>query len=211
MAGDYFGYDRNSQRYRDLSTGRFVSERSVRDGVDRVADLTARRLGDLSARFRSGDLTASAWQSEMLAAIKEAHVASALAAYGGRDAMTPERWGFVGYQIRVQYQYARQFAADVMSGRQRQNGRMDARARMYGQAARSTYENIRRRESGTAGLRYERNVLHASESCGGCLNASEQGWVPIGTLPPVGSRTCRGNCRCTLAYANNPQAELEAA
>lgn len=211
MAGDYFGFDQRSQRFRNLETGRFVSERQVRDGVDRVADLASARLGALTARFRTGEITAVQWQSEMLAQIKAAHIASALAAYGGRDAMTPARWGTVGQIIRREYAYARAFAADVLSGRQRQNGRMDARARLYGQSARGTYENIRRREVAAAGLRFERNVRHASESCRQCVNASGQGWVPIGTLPPVGSRTCRGNCRCTISYTNNPQAEAEAA
>lgn len=207
MAGDHFGFDRASQRFRDLSSGRFVSERQVRDGVDRVADLASRRLGDLTARFRAGEITALQWQSEMLATVKQAHIASALAAYGGRDAMTPARWGTVGQIVRREYAYARAFAADVLSGRQRQNGRMDARARLYGQSIRGTYENIRRREVASAGLRWERNVRHASESCRQCVGASGQGWVPIGTLPPVGQRTCRGNCRCTLSYAATPQAD----
>jgi len=208
MAGDYFGFDPASQRFRDLSTGRFVSERAVRDGVDRVADLASARLGELTARFRTGEITAVQWQAEMMAQIKQAHISAALAAYGGRDAMTPARWGTVGQLIRREYAFARAFAADVLAGRQRQNGRMDARARLYGQSIRGTYENIRRREVAAAGLRFERNVLHALESCAGCLAASAQGWVPLGTLPPVGSRTCRGNCRCTLAYTNNPQAEI---
>lgn len=207
MAGDYFGWDDNSRRFRNLETGRYVSERQVRDGVDRVADLMSARLGQSSARFRAGEITAAQWQSDMLATIKEGHISAALAAYGGRDAMTPAAWGTVGQLIRREYAYARAFAADVLNGRQRQNGRMDARARLYGQSIRGTYENIRRRESANAGLRYERNVLHASESCRECLSASGQRWVPIGTLPPVGSRTCRSNCRCTLAYTNNPQAE----
>jgi len=211
MAGDYFGFDPASQRFRDLSTGRFVSERAVRDGVDRVADLASARLGELTARFRTGEITAVQWQAEMMAQIKQAHISAALAAYGGRDAMTPARWGTVGQLIRREYAFARAFAADVLAGRQRQNGRMDARARLYGQSIRGTYENIRRREVAAAGLRFERNVRHSSESCRQCVNASGQGWVPIGTLPPIGNRTCRGNCRCTLSYARTPQQDTEAA
>lgn len=203
MAGDYFGFDRNSQRFRDLSTGRFVSERSVRDGIDRVADLTSRRLGESSARFRAGEITAVQWQSEMLAQIKQAHISAALAAYGGRDAMTPQRWGVVGYQIRVQYAYARNFAADVLSGRQRQNGRMDARARMYGQSIRGTYTAVRRREAAGSGKRYERNVLGVAEHCRGCVSETGRGWVPIGTLNPPGQRECRGSCRCSIAYTSD--------
>ena len=132
-------------------------------------------------------------------------------AYGGRDAMTPERWGLVGSLVRQQYAYARRFADDVAAGRQRQNGTMDARARLYGQAGRATYELIRRRESAGAGFGYERNVLHAADHCAQCVAEAGRGWVPIGTLTPVGQRTCRTQCRCTLAYARTPQQGMEAA
>lgn len=204
MAGDYFGFDQRSQRFRDLSSGRFVSERAVRDGVDRVADLTSRRLGELTARFRAGEISAVQWQTEMLAQIKQAHIASALAAYGGRDAMTPEKWGYVGWRVREQFAYARRMAEDILSGRQRMNGRLDARARMYGSAVRQTYNSVRARESRAAGLKYERNVLGVAEHCPECRAQTARGVVPIGTLIPPGYRQCRASCRCSLVYMNQP-------
>lgn len=201
MADLLYGWSNESQRFRDLRTGRYISERAVRDFVDNIADLASQQLGTLSSQYRAGQITLTVWQAESRAIIKASQIASALAAYGGRGQMTPARWGVVGQQIRTQYAYLTRFADDVLSGRQRQNGRMDARARQYGQASRSLYENIRRRESAAAGLQYERNIRHAVESCGQCVNQSSQGWVPIGTLVPVGQRTCRSSCRCTLAYS----------
>jgi hypothetical protein len=206
-----YGFDRSSQRFRDLSTGRFVSEREVRDAVDRLADLTSRRMGEAAARYRAGQITSSDWLAEHLALVKQSQIASALAAYGGRANMTPERWGLVGYQIRVQYAFARKMAADVLSGRQRMNGRLDARARQYGQAARVLYENIRAREAATSALAWERNVRHASESCQQCRAQSAAGWVPRGTLVPVGARTCRSSCRCSIERAATRPIEEEAA
>lgn len=203
MPDQMFGYSKESQRFRDLESGRFVGERAVRDAVDRVADLASRRMGELTARFRAGEITAVAWQSGLLETIKSGQVAAALAAYGGRGAMTPERWGTVGQLIRTEYAYLRQFTADVLEGRQRWNGRMDARARLYGQAARRNYEAIRRRESASAGLQYERNVLHPADHCQQCQNQTALGPVPIGTLIPVGMRTCRSGCKCTLSFSRH--------
>lgn len=198
---DAFTWDRSSRRFRDLSTGRFVGEREIRDAVDRTADLASRRMGEAAARFRAGTITATEWQAEHLTLVKQSQIAAALAAYGGRDQMTPARWGTVGQQIRVQYQYARLMLADVLDGRQRLNGRLDARARQYGQASRALYENIRRREAASdGGLAFEENHLHASESCDQCRAQSASGRVPIGTLVPIGMRTCRASCRCTLSY-----------
>lgn len=211
MADLLYGFDNASQRFRDLSTGRYISERQVRDFVDNIADAASQQLGTLSAQYCSGQITMTVWQAESRAVIKASQIASALAAYGGRGQMTPARWGLVGQQIRTQYAYLSRFADDVLSGRQRLNGRMDARARQYGQGARSLYENIRRRESAAAGLRYERNIRHAVESCGQCVNQSSLGWVPLGTLVPVGQRTCRSMCRCTLAYSRSAVVDEAAA
>ena len=202
MATDQaFTFDQASQRFRSLETGRFVSERSVRDGVDRMADLASQRMGDAAARFRSGELSIGQFQTTMLETIRDSQISAALAAYGGRQNMDASRWGLVGQQIRVQNLYARQMIADVLNGKQPMNGRLDARARMYGQSARTLYENIRRRESARAGLTFEQNHLHAKESCEQCIAMTRQGRVPIGTLIPVGQRTCRASCRCTLSYS----------
>jgi hypothetical protein len=37
----------------------------------------------------------------------------------------------------------------------------------------------------------------------GCPELTDLGWVPIGTLPPPGTRTCRGHCRCDLEFTND--------
>ena len=200
MADQTFTFDRVSQRFRSLETGRWVSEREVRDGVDRVADLASWCMGESAARFRAGEISAAQFQATMMGTIKDSQIAAALAAYGGRGQMDASRWGLVGRQIRTQYLYARQMVADVLDGRQRMNGRLDARARQYGQAARSLYENIRRREAAGAGMTFEANHLHATESCDQCRAMSAMGRVPIGTLVPIGQRTCRQSCRCTLSF-----------
>lgn len=210
MTDQAYGWDRNAQRFRDLSSGKFVTERAVRDAVDSVADLASRRLGESAARFRAGQISVVQWQSETFATIKDSQIAAALLAYGGRAQMTPERYGFLGSQVKAQYQYARQMVADVLDGEQRLNGRLDSRARLYGQAARSLYENIRRRESASAGMAFEQNHLHASESCDQCKSMSAARRVPIGSLIPIGQRTCRSSCRCTLSYSRT-MSEAEAA
>lgn len=210
MADVAYGWSRESQRFRDLSTGKYVSERAVRDLVDKVADLASRRMGEAAARYRAGQITINEFQAIMMATIKDSQIAAAMLAYGGRQSMDQVAWGRVGQQIRVQYQYARQMIGDVLDGRQPTNGRLDARARQYGQAARSLYENTRRQQSAQAGMSFEANYLHASESCVQCRAMSAAGRVLIGSLIPIGSRTCRSSCRCTISYYRTAS-EAEAA
>jgi hypothetical protein len=173
----------------------------LKPGIEALVSLASQRMAAASEAYRDGTLTAAQWQAEQMATIKSVHIAAALAAYGGVAAMNQSRWGTVGQIIRQQYAYQRAFLADVLEGRQVQNGRMDNRARQYASAARATYQNITRREQADAGMRYERNMLGAHESCRACQSQSAMGWVPVGTLSPIGSRSCRGNCRCDIAYA----------
>lgn len=196
-----YRFDDRSMRFRDGASGRFISERQVRDAVDAVTDLSASRMGTLASDFRAGTIDAGRFLESMMTEIKSVQIASALAAYGGRDQMTQARWGTVGQVVRQQYAYARQMVADVLDGKQRMNGRLDARARQYANSGRSTYENVRRREMAKLGMAFERNVLHADESCAACLQQTGLGAVPIGTLSPIGSRTCRSACKCTIAYS----------
>lgn len=174
---------------------------ATRRGVDALIAYAAARMHKQSADYRNQAITAAAWIALMQGEIKAVHIAAALAAYGGRDQMDQRKWGVVGQIIRQQYQFQRAFVLAVLSGKQRQNGHMDARAMLYAQAARVTYLNIQRRVQADDGMRWERNELGAHESCRGCIGQAALGWVPIGTLIPIGSRQCGPNCRCAISYS----------
>jgi hypothetical protein len=192
-----YTYDRASGRYRD-SSGRYLSERAVRDAVDNLADLSSARIADLTTRLQSGGLQLADWQQQMMAEMKAAHVAAGVAAHGGRQQMAPADWGAVGRRLRDQYGYLREFAAQIADGRQPLDGRLVARARLYGQASRSTFEAIRARDDKARGMTVEQNVLHGSDHCLQCPGLSARGWVPIGSLPMIGERQCGQNDRCTI-------------
>jgi hypothetical protein len=192
-----FTWSEKAGRYRDAS-GRFVPEARVRTGVDVLVTQASDRMRQAAQDLRAGSIDVAAFQAALHRTIREVHIASALAAYGGRNAMTPERWGYVGSKIKRQYQYGRDFVADVISGKQSMNGRIDVRASMYAEAGRVTFEAVRAREGKRRGFSEERNVLHANESCSDCIDLTARGWVESGTLPPVGSRKCLSRCRCSI-------------
>ncbi len=195
-----FTWDDRAGRFRD-ARGRFVSETRIRAGVDNVVSLASQNMLQLTRQFRTTDMTIDAWVAGMFQEIKLAHVAAALAAYGGKEQISQQQWGQIGSVIRNQYGFVRKFAHDMLEGRQVLNGRADVRAAQYGNAVRTTYENLRRQAQVNFGYTYERNVLHARESCAECLNATGRGSVPVGTLPAIGTRLCRSACRCTLTYS----------
>jgi hypothetical protein len=186
--------------------GVFVSERTVRAVVDGIADAASARIAQASERLLNGEMSLGAWQSELQNVIRLSHLATATIAAGGAEQMTFSRYGSVGNEIKSEYQFLRGFAEDIASGRQPMNGSLTARARQYGQASRSTFEEARRRDQIMRGYQFERNVLHAGESCSECKAQTGRGLVPIGTLVPVGSRICRSNCRCSISYQRDAEA-----
>jgi hypothetical protein len=203
-------FDDRTGRYRDKGTGRFVSERRIRSAVDAVADAASQQMQTAAQALMDGNLSLAAFQSEMQRLIRLSNVAAAVIAKGGAEQMTPADWGRAGRAIRDQYAYLRDFAAQVAAGQQPMDGSLTARARQYGQASRSQYERVRNAGQQQRGFRYERNVLGNSEHCAECVALTGRGWVPIGSLPPVGTRRCRQNDRCRLEYARTIDGERAA-
>src|ERR1019366_4661120 len=59
----------------------------------------------------------------------------------------------------------------------------------------------------------ERRVTSpAVKNCDACLRYEAMGWVPAGTLPPIGKDCdCRGNCKCRFEYEDVAEQSAPAA
>lgn len=192
-----FTWSETAGRFRD-DRGRFIPEARVRSGVDALVDAASGRATTLAAGVRSGSVSNADFQAGMFGIIKDVHIASGLAAYGGRNAMDASKWGFLGQRIRAQYGYARNLVSELVSGQQPMNGRLDVRAAMYAEAGRITYEVVRDRQERARGMTEGRNILHARESCPECIEITGRGWQPIEGIPPIGMRQCLVRCKCTI-------------
>jgi hypothetical protein len=195
-----YGWDSETGRYRNLATGRWVPDKTIKNAVERQVQKARQNMTSLSEQLRNGEVTLQEWRTGMLKEIKTAHIASSVAAKGGWAQMQPSDWGRAGQRVRGQYDYLNKFASEIQYGKQPLDGRFLQRADMYGSAARTTLEATRRADREENGMTEERNVLHPAEHCDGCLEETDKGWVPIGTLTPIGERECTVNDHCTLAY-----------
>lgn len=195
-----YDYDRSAHRYRDRATGRFVAWRDVRTQLDRVYDGLSDRVGQLTERLVKREIDVGDWLLGMADEIKSAHTISRVIAVGGIENMTAADWGAVGRKLREEYAWLGRFALQILDGKQKLNGQAVVRARMYAQAARSSYEEFQREVHAQKGFTQERRVRHARESCDDCIEYEQRGWQAINTLPRIGDSECKVNCRCTFEY-----------
>ncbi len=135
--------------------------------------------------MQEGTLTLAAWQEAMAGEMKPLHVGAAAMGRGGWQQMTYSDWGWTGHELRNQYGWLRNFAHDIATGKQPMDGRLQQ-----------------------SGRTQELNQLGGSDRhCATCLGCTAQGWVPIGTLPRVGGRSCGTRCRCSILTRHLPAAE----
>ena len=202
------GYGWNGTRYYDLETGQFVSNAAIRESLESVMDLSALRMNAVTQSLIDGNISLASWQTSMMSEIKISHVTSSVLSQGGWAAMTQSDWGATGQLIRAQYDYLRNFAADIASGKQPLDGRALVRADLYADAANGTYEEMNRRSAITDGFDEERRILEDTiNACDGCIEQAGLDWQPIGTLDPIGAEECATRCRCGFTFRNSETGE----
>lgn len=203
------GFGWNGTRYFDLDTGKFVSNATVREALESLMDLSALNMNSLTQQLIDGSISLASWQTSMMSEIKISHVASAALSQGGWAQMTQSDWGATGQLIRAQYDYLRNFANDIASGKQPLDGRALVRSDMYADAGHNTFEQMHRRSAIGDGMDEEMRELEANDgnNCDGCLEQASLGWQPIGTLEPIGSQECGTRCRCTYKFRNSVTGE----
>ena len=196
-----FRWDERSRRFR-ASSGRFLPASTIRNVIDGALRTATARVAALTDQLRDRSISLVQWEQEMRRQLKSIHVYSALAAKGGRAQLTPAERGRIGATLKQQYQFLARFAADIESGKQAMQGGMRARARLYANAGRATYEHTRRRDLALAGFTEIRSVLNPADHCAECVAEEAKGWQDPSTFTPIGARQCSHNCKCTAQYRN---------
>lgn len=193
-------------RYRDLRTGRIVPESEIRRVIDRALREDQKRAAAITDLYRAKQITREEWNAGMRQIVKDVHLYTNAAARGGWSNMTPSAYGQTGAAVRAQYRFLEQFNKELQRGKQKKDGTMTRRAKMYVQAGRTTFHKAERTVKSEAGATHERNVLAAeTDTCNpqaseSCTAQSGRGWVPLGELLPIGRRLCHTNCRCRIEY-----------
>ena len=198
-----FTWDLDRLQFRDNTTGRFVPPAQVFRQVNRVIDVSEKRMRNLGEQLRTRAISVRQFKDAMRTEVKALHVATSIAANGGLSQMTPSRWGAVGGRLRREYTYLNKFGNQVGTRKlPRESARIRSRARAYAANARLNYWqtlNQRLEESGMEVLAARKIGPVATEHCAGCLSAANE-WKPLNELPAIGSMECKWFCACSIVY-----------
>jgi hypothetical protein len=188
-----------SGRYRDTSTGRYVQGATVRRELDRYLD-TADPAKALAEALRGRQLSVADWEVAMRRHVKNVNLNAIAMERGGWANMRPEDYGRAGQIIREQYGYLKGFAADIASGKQRLDGTLGVRAKLYSQAGRNSYYRSKAANMSDK-VTHQMSVRSARDSCRQCLDLDRKVFrIDDASFPLPGRRVCNHNCQCHLAY-----------
>jgi hypothetical protein len=181
----------------------------VRRELDRYLD-TADPAKALAEALRGRQVSVADWEVAMRRHVKNTHLNAIALERGGWANMTPADYGRAGQIIREQYGYLKNFAADIASGKQRLDGTLGVRAKLYTQAGRESFYRSKQANL-AAGVDMVRSVRHARDSCSECVSLDGK-WFRVGdpTYKLPGQRICTKNCRCSEEYGRQTADGVEA-
>lgn len=182
--------------------GRFVPFSAMRRELRDVMAGIKAEIDVVTEALINREITVATFQREMMVLSKDVNLAGGALERGGFNVMTPSDFGKVGAKVKGEYAYIDRMAAQIESGEQRLDGTLRNRTRLYGKQGDVTYQEFARETAKERGLTEERSNLNPGESCDECIGEDSKGWVPIGTLIPIGARTCLSNCNCGMSYRN---------
>lgn len=197
---DEYQWDPVKRRYIS-PTGKVVTAAEMRRIGLSIVEASAAEIEDIATTFVAGRSTFEEWAVAMREAVKATHSAMAQFAFGGKEQMGARQRGLLGSQIKRQYRYLGNFALGVEAGKVEVDDSLVARAKMYGEAGWATYTEATGQREKFAGAQQERSFLEPdAEHCQECFDEAGKDWQPIGSLTPIGQRTCLSRCQCEFEY-----------
>jgi hypothetical protein len=153
-------------------------------------------LRNLTTQLYSGSITIGQWQIASAQMLKDAHLAEAMFAVGGKANLNAATLARLRDTLRKEFGFLDQFAKDIVSG-DVSEGQALARINQYANAVQQSYWHEYKLLSEVIYWN-----LNPAEHCADCLDlAGRSPYQPqdLSQVPGDGNTTCRGNCKCTLS------------
>lgn len=212
MADILPGYLFANGRYRNESTGRFVSRADINGLLESQIQSAESRLQGLATAFYEGKIAPAVFVEQVCTEERRLALQNSALAKGGFDRLGFADYGRAGQMLRGEYQRIIGTAADVQAGTVTLPQLLNRMTRYVGDARVlyfQTQRTIPRQTAEGMSLIEKRNLSPEAESCSDCINYYDQGWQLYATLPGPGEACkCQGNCRCSKTEREVPTADL---
>lgn len=219
ITSPYWQFDKRSGRYRDKSTGRYLSQSSLETLQRRHINQVEKDIQVIGDLLLSGKISLATFQEAMGKSLKTLHLHQMLIGRGGINQATSSDYLAVGRQLRQEYSWLRNFAIDINRGYSISEkgqqvplteARFRARLKLYAKAGRVSFQTGQQEVAKSQGKYFMWRTLGVAEHCADCLRYAAMGIQPIGVLPLPGvACACRANCRCSVRYFSSIQQALE--
>lgn len=163
-------YDVASHRYRDTTSGRYLSQATMAALRDDFIAAQKDRVRELAQQVGDATIGASEWTTEMRQVVKDVHGAEYAFGRGGLRAMESRDWGIIGRTVRDEYGHLQDFAREVERGGL-STAQISARGALYTEAGSATMERGR---------------------------TEARGMPPLDQYPGDGQTECQRQCNCSL-------------
>jgi hypothetical protein len=199
-------YDSRAGQYRGVN-GRFVGRTQVMKLVDQETQRTETRLKAQTRLLIQGKLDLPQWQINIAQTLKDSHLRMGALGAGGRQNMTAQVNGAVGYQLRKQYEYLDRFASDLAAGKLTPEQAL-RRSGLYAKSVRKSFHRAEQLTRKNANFQEAKRSLDPrAQHCSSCLKYSTGGkWKPIDQVMLPGENCeCGQFCKCSIEYRYQPK------
>jgi hypothetical protein len=194
-------FDNKSQRYRNKSTGKFMSRKQVVDLLENQISLIKKDLTTVTNLLLDNKITVGAWDEIAPKAIKRGNVIAYALGKGGKYQLNDKDYAKISNKIRFEFGYLRKFAESIGNGKLTSNQIRD-RISKYGDGFYAMHEEGRRNGHSENKYKWERRYTSRGEICVDCSRYAAMGWQVIGSLPIVGQQSrCMSRCRCEFSFS----------
>lgn len=161
-------------------------------------------------KLASREWTLEKWKEEMIALLEGSHLIYAALAVGSVTAVLSSQ-SLENFEriVSRQAEYLTGFVRDINTekyGTIKQSvARIKSRAKSYVRALRITHQKFVLDLHKKLGFKEAKRILTAVESCTrienteGCLDIGGI-WMPIKSMPPIGTLVCGAYCKCYLVF-----------
>ncbi|KYC42103.1 hypothetical protein WA1_19070 [Scytonema hofmannii PCC 7110] len=195
-----FQWEKGTNRYRNKTTGRFISKEAVYTLTQKRIENVKQDLGQIAQLLLDNKITLRSWQEQTAEVLKILHTQEYLLGVGGQKALKKSDYLEIGRELKNQYDYLRNFAVELTQGTITR-AQFKARVDLYAEAAKVSFFRGEKVAAIRVGYTHAKRLLGIAEHCSQCPQYAARGIVLIDeVIFPTQACDCGTRCHCRLQF-----------